>query len=143
MINNEMKIYSCGDSRSNNMKINILLYSIVFALSCSSIILGFRENFLIGLLLITTIGWLPFLMVGAIKYSLNRMKKNTIISLYFYDVDSFSKCDGIPNDKFILFGNNYGIVLADRRNEKESRSFIHNFESFYDILQYCEKHKIK
>lgn len=81
-------------------------------------------------------------MLFATKDSLKNIKNNKLISLYLYDIEDFSKLGGIPEGKFILFSNENGVVLAEKKYETESRAFSFGAKYFYQFEEYYDKHAV-
>ena len=80
------------------------------------------------------------LMLFAAVDSFKNIKLNKMISLYLYDIAEFAKIGSIPNDKFVLFSDESGVILAEKENENESRSFSFGTKYFYEFEKYYDKY---
>ena len=151
----ELKTYSCGSKNGRWAKINAIGYGIAFILFCSLHIMFFTinlhedktqpmifsEHLLAGITFSMILGWLTFLLFEMLKDTFYALKENKEITLYLYSFPEFIKLQKIPSDKFILFSDMDGIVLADKKHKKESKYFTFGVKSFYEFLDYYDKHK--
>lgn len=150
----KMTVWSCGNEKAKTAKINAIGHSICFLLLCVFHIITFLcnpyddkttpvtlgDHLLFGIMFLGLIGWLTALMFYAAKDSFEHIRKNKQISLYLYKIRDFAKIGEIPNDKFILFSDESGVVLADKQYEDESRYFTSGTKYFYEFEEYYEKH---
>ena len=96
-----------------------------------------------GMMFVCLLGWLTILMLFEAKSSFKDIKENKLISLYLYDIDDFAKIGEIPKDKFILFSNENGVVLADKQHENESRTFSFGAKYYHEFEEYYDKHAVE
>ena len=132
-----MTVWSGGSENAKTTKINTILEGICFIMLCILHVTAFicnlnddktipatlGDHMFFGMFFIVILGWLTVLMFFVTKNSFKDIKKNKLIPLYLYDIEDFAKIREIPEDKFILFSNEEGVVLADREFEDESRTF--------------------
>lgn len=151
----KMIVWSGGSEKAKTAKMNAIMYSICFAMLCILHILTFicdpndnktatlGDHILLGMMFVCLLGWLTALMLYAAINSFKNIKKNKLISLYLYDINTFAKIGGVPEDKFILFSDESGVVLADKEYEDESRSFAFGAKYFNQFKDYYEKHAVE
>lgn len=152
----EMTVWSGGNENAKNAKVNAIFYLFSFCLIILTIILSFvinpnddktvpvtiLDHLFFGFFMMFLLGWIAFLMFYGFKSELRNIRENKLISLYLYDLDSFSKMGGIPEEKFILFSDSNGIVLANKKHENESRAFSFGAKYFYEFEEYFDKKSI-
>ena len=149
---NRMTVWSGGSETAKDAKINALLafagfvlgvFFHVFMFVCNlnddKTPMSLAEHIFVGLFFLTLVGWITLLMFYSFKEELKNIKGNKLVDLYLYKINDFSKLGGIPEDKFILFSNESGVVLADKKNEIESRAFSFGIKYFYQFEDYCNK----
>lgn len=100
------------------------------------------EHISFGMMFVFLLGWLTVLMLFAARESFKDIKKNKLIPLYLYDIENFAKIGEIPEDKFILFSDENGVVLAEKQYKDESRTFSFGVKYFYEFEDYYEKHSV-
>ena len=148
----ELKTYSCESKDGREVKINAIGYGVVLILFCALQIMfftvedktqpiTFSEHLLVGITFSMILGWPTFCLFETLKDTFYALKENKEITLYLYSFPEFIKLEKIPSDKFILFSDTDGIVLADKNHKKESKYFTLRFRSFYEFLDYYDKHK--
>lgn len=150
----EMIVWSSGDKNATTSKIDVFCCSIAFIMLCVLHILFFTtnlhddynismtliEHFLYGLFGIGVLGWLTVLMLFGVRDSLQKIKMNKQISLFLYTIEEFATIGKIPEDKFVLFSDKNGVVLALKEYEKESRAFCFGVNDFYKFEEYYNKY---
>ena len=148
----KMTVWSGGNKNAKTAKQMVFVYSQVFI----ALFLFYMTTFIYSinkykngnqslvpniLLLVTytlIFGFIEKIMFTGVKDSLKDIKNNKLITLYLYTIDNFVRIGEIPEDKFILFLDERGVVLAEKRYEDESRSFSFGVNDF-DDFKYCEK----
>lgn len=152
-----MTVWCCGNEKAKTTKINTIGYSACFIMLCvlhieaficnpndnKNIPVTLGEHVLFGMMFVFLLGWLTVLMLFAAKSSFKDIKKNKLISLYLYDIENFAKIGEIPKDKFILFSNENGVVLADKKYEDESRIFSFGAKYFHEFEDYYNKRAVE
>ena len=68
--------------------------------------------------------------------SRSQVKTNKKIPLYLFPIEDFAKIGCIPADKFVLFSDKNGIVLAEKEYYKESTNFAWSAKRFSDFTNY-------
>ena len=153
----KMIIWSGGSENAKTTKINAIGYSICFILLCILHVISFicnpyddktipvtlETHIMFGMTLVCLLGWLTFLMLFAAINSFKDIKTNKLISLYLYRIKDFAKIGEIPEDKFILFSDNTGVVLADKKDRYESMTFSSGAKYFYEFEKYCDKNAVE
>lgn len=153
----KMRVWSGGSENAKTTKINAIGYGICFILLCSVHIISFtanmndnkttpvtlRTHIMTGMLFIGLLGWLTVLMFFAAKTSFKDIKTNKLISLYLYRIEDFARIGEIPEDKFILFSDNIGVVLADEKDRYESMIFCSGAKYFYEFEKYFDKNAVE
>lgn len=153
----KMIVWSGGSEKAKLTKINTIGYSACFIMLCvlhigaficnpndnKNIPVTLGEHVLYGMMFVFLLGWLTVLMLFAAKSSFKDIKKNKLISLYLYDIENFAKIGEIPKDKFILFSNENGVVLADKKYEDESRIFSFGAKYFHEFEDYYNKRAVE
>lgn len=153
----KMTVWSGGSENAKTTKTNAILTGICFIMLCILHVTAFicnpnddktipatiGDHMLFGMLFIVILGWLTVLMFFATKNSFKDIKKNKLIPLYLYDIEDFARIGEIPEDKFILFSNKNGVVLADREFEDESRTFSFGVKYYYQFEEYYDKHAVE
>lgn len=156
MINyKEIEVWSCGGKNATRRKCFIAAIMLVIALLSFVIVWLFVNPFmrfskfvdseladclLSGMFVITTIGWIEYLMIVSVIDSIQVIKRNKRIKLYIcYKNLSDSE---IPSDKIMLNKYDEGIILADKDYEKESMDFhlcMKGFAEYEQLYQNMEK----
>lgn len=153
----KMTVWSGGSENAKTTKTNAIGYSICFILLCVLHVISFICNpnddktvpvtlgthIMFGMMLVGLIGWLTVLMFFAAKSSFKDIKNNKLISLYLYKIEDFAKIGEIPEDKFILFSDNTGVVLADKKDRYESMTFSSGAKYFYEFEKYYDKNAVE
>ena len=158
----KMIVWSGGSEKAKTTKTNAIMYSITCVILCILHITFFTcspyDDKTIPVTLIDHLlfgGFFSLIFVIftfgsfiAAKDSFKNIKKNKLITLYLYDIEDFARIGEIPEDKFILFSDKNGVVLAEKEFEDESKTFsfeakyYHEFEEYYN-KQAVEKMEIK
>lgn len=58
------------------------------------------------------------------------IKNNKQILLQLYPIDEFYKLQNIPDNKFIIFADENGVVLGSTEFIKEAKNFTYSIKSF-------------
>ena len=152
-----MTVWSGGNENAKTAKTNAILEGICFIMLCILHVTAFicnpsdnktmhatlGDHISFGMFFIVSLGWLTVLMFFATKSSFKDIKKNKLIPLYLYDIEDFARIGEIPKDKFILFSNENGVVLADKEFEDESRIFSFGVKSYYEFEEYYHKNAVE
>lgn len=153
----KMTVWSGGNENAKTAKTNAILEGICFIMLCILHVTAFicnpndnktihatlGDHISFGMFFIVFLGWLTVLMFFATKSSFKDIKKNKLIPLYLYDIEDFARIGEIPKDKFILFSNENGVVLADKEFEDESRTFSFGVKSYYEFEEYYHKNAVE
>ena len=153
----KMTVWSGGSENAKTAKTNAILEGICFIMLCILRVTAFicnpndnktihatlGDHIFFGMFFIVFLGWLTVLMFFATKSSFKDIKKNKLIPLYLYDIEDFARIGEIPEDKFILFSNENGVVLADKEFKDESRTFSFGVKSYYEFEEYYHKNAIE
>lgn len=152
-----MVVWSGGSHKAKTAKINAICSGIASILLCIIHILAFVyipdakdnttqtlfDHMIFGIACLFFLGWLTLSMVYMTKESIEAIRNNKLISLYLYNMESFARIVFIPHDKFILFADDCGVVLADRKYIDESKYFCFGVKYFYKFEDYYEKHAVE
>lgn len=134
-------VWSGGSKNAKTAKINTIMSGIAFLiLICLHIITivraflihDFNEIFM-AIFLLFIVDWITALMLFSYLDSRNQVKTNKKIPLYLFPIDDFAKIGCIPANKFVLFSDKNGIVLAEKKYYKESTNFAWSAKSFSDF----------
>lgn len=153
----KMTVWSGGSENAKTTKTNTILEGICFIMLCVLHVTAFicnpnddktipvtlGDHMFFGMFFVVLLGWLTVLMFFATKSSFKDIKKNKLIPLYLYEIKEFAKIGEIPEDKFILFSDERGIVLADKKYEDESETFSFGTKYFYEFEEYYEKNAVE
>lgn len=153
----KMTVWSGGSENAKTTKTNTVLEGICFIVLCILHVTAFicnpnddktipatlGDHMFFGMFFVVLLGWMTVLMFFATKSSYKDIKKNKLISLYLYDIEDFARIGEIPEDKFILFSNENGVVLADREFEDESRTFSFGVKYYHQFKEYYDKHAVE
>lgn len=137
-------VWSGSSKNAKTAKINAWMSGITFLILMLLHIVTIVRAFLIrdfdaiftALILIFTIGWITTLMLFSYLDSRSQVKTNKKIPLYLFPIDDFAKIGCIPADKFVLFSDKNGIVLAEKEYCKESTNFAWSAKRFSDFTNY-------
>lgn len=97
-------------------------------------------SFFLGLLGVICLSTATTLL--EIKKLFKRIKSNKMIPLYLFDINEFIKIGKIPEDKFILFSDKTGAVLAMKKYETESKNFCNSVRHFYEFKDYYYRNAV-
>lgn len=150
----KMTVWSGGSKKAKTTKTNTIMYSIMFVMLCilhitvfvcnpyddKTIPVTIIDHLLFGGLLSLIFGIFTFGSFILAKDSFKDIKKNKLIPLYLYDIEDFAKIGEIPEDKFILFSDKRGVVLAEKEFEDESRIFSFGTKYYYEFEEYYDKY---
>lgn len=153
----KMIVWSGGSEKAKTTKMNMVGYSTCFIMLCILHIMTFicnpnddktisatlYEHILFGMMFVCLLGWLTVLMLFASICSFKDINKNKLIPLYLYNIEDFAKIGGIAEDKFLLFSDNNGVVLANKQYEDESKIFSFGAKYFHEFEDYYEKHAVE
>lgn len=153
----KMTVWSGGSENAKTTKTNAILEGMCFIMLCILHVTAFIYNpnddktihatlgdhMLFGMFFIVIVGWSTVLMFFAAKSSFKDIKKNKLIPLYLYDIEDFARIGEIPEDKFILFSDENGVVLADKEFEDESRTFSFEAKYYYEFKEYYHKNAVE
>lgn len=137
-------VWSGGSKNAKIAKINAIMSCITFLILMLLHIITIVRAFSIhdvdaiftAIILLFTLGWITALMLFSYLDSRNQVKTNKKIPLYLFPIDNFAKIGCIPADKFVLFSDKNGIVLAEKEYYKESTNFAWSAKSFSDFTNY-------
>ena len=153
----KMIVWSGGSKNARTTKTNAILEGICFIMLCILHVTAFicnlnddktihatlGDHMFFGMFFIVLLGWLTVLMFFMTKSSFKDIKKNKLIPLYLYDIEDFARIGEIPEDKFILFSDKNGVVLADKEFEDESRTFSFGAKYYYEFKKYYHKNAVE
>ena len=138
-----MTVWSCGSKNALPDKISIIFGIIFILVVCGLCIHSIIHNLFLGLSLLLLFGWIPFGALLMIKGTLRHIKQNKLITLHLFQISAFIKLNTIPEDMFILFSDNNGAVLAEKKYEEESRYFSEGYTYFHEFEDYYDNHAVK
>lgn len=147
----KMLVWSNGNKSVATEKTKILLYSISFIMFCVLYTKTFifnsdsvsLEYIMFGIIGVCLLGISATLTVLEIKKSYKNIKNNKLICIDMYKIEDFAKIGKFPEDKFILFSDEKGIVLAEKKFKEESIVFSHGIKHFSDFEKYYDKYAIE
>ena len=137
-------VWSGGSKNAKTAKINAVMSGITLLLLISLHIITIVRAFLIhdfdaiftAIILLFTVGWITALMLFSYLDSRSQVKTNKKIPLYLFPIDDFAKIGCIPENKFVLFSDKNGIVLAENKYRKESKDFAWSAKRFANFTNY-------
>lgn len=137
-------VWSGGSKHAKTAKINAWMSGITFLILTLLHIITIVRAFLIhdvdtiftAIILLFTLGWITALMLFSYLDSRSQVKTNKKIPLYLFPINDFVKIGCIPADKFVLFSDKNGIVLAEKKYSKESKNFAWSAKRFSDFTNY-------
>lgn len=150
----KMMVWSCGNEKASVAKTDAILYGIAFTMFCVLHVLFFIsdmgnpdmtiwEHILCGLCFSCILGLFTYGLGYGVIDTLKHIKQNKLIPIYLYTVEEFIKLGDIPEDKFVLFSDETGTVLAEKEFEEESEYFCSGTKYFYVFEEYYEKHAVE
>lgn len=147
----KMMVWSTGSKSAMTEKIKIMLYSISFIMFFNLYIKTFifnldsisLEYIMFGIIDICLLGLVVALIIWRIKKLYRSIKNNKLICIYLYKIEEFAKIGKIPEDKFVLFSDKKGIVLAEKKFKEESIAFSHGNKNFNNFEKYYDKYAVE
>lgn len=142
-----MIVWSGGSEKAKTAKFGAIMYGLSFAILMTLHIMTITQAFIthdsdtitMATMLVFIVGWLTALMLFACIDSCKQVKANKKIPLYLFPINDFAKIGCIPDDKFILFSDKNGIVLAEKEYSRESKDFAFHAEQFTDFTHYNKR----
>ena len=152
-----MKVWCCGNEKAKTVKIEAIFGCIGCVLACvvhtmffvcnlhddKSIPMKLWEHLVSGIGFGAIMGLITFCLFAKTIDAFKNIKLNKIIPLYMYEINEFAKIGDIPDDKFILFSDKRGVVLALNKYNKESKIATEGVKYFYEFEDYYNKHAVE
>lgn len=152
MIYKKLDIWTAGDEKGKKSKIELFMFIIALLLFIMIDIIFFTSDKLFddtannpilchlfsGVFILIATGWLQFFIFYMCKDTIEIIRTNKKIPLYFYDITEFMRLNNLPDGQYVVFLDQNGAILAEKEFTKESDRFICTKKSFYEIKEYCE-----
>ena len=153
----EIEVWSAGNKSATSAKLDMFTGGIALAMLFTLHVAAFlvdplkingtagrvAEHILSGMFFVITLGWITLLVFFLFIDAAYNIKNNKRITLSLYSIQEFTKLGKLPEDKFVLFSDEYGIVLADKKVKKESKYFGSGLKRFSDFEYRCKKYAVK
>ena len=150
----KMIIWSAGNEKASIAKLEFILSVLASIICCGAHVLFFVANFhddksipmtiwdhiCCGMLFSVFMSLITLCVICSTIDTFKNIKLNKLIPIYLYEIDEFVKLGNIPEDKFVLFSDERGIVLAENKYKKESKYCCNNIKYFHEIEDYYEKY---
>lgn len=127
----KLEIWTCDDENATFTKLKILGYIFCSMIFIFMIIMSFfvdltndtvfKFDLVSGLIFSIITGWVPVIMILLAKKEYKMIALNKEIPLYLYKIEDFAKLGELPENKFVLFSDEHGIVLAENKYKIESK----------------------
>ena len=142
-----MTVWSGGSEKAKTAKIEAIMYGLTFLMLMTLHVITIAQAFLthsadtiiMAIMLACILCWLTALMLFACIDAYHQIKDNKKIPLYLFPIDDFATIGCIPDDKFILFSDKNGIVLAKKEYSRENKNFAFHAERFTDFTDYNKR----
>ena len=150
-----MKVWCCGNEKAKTAKTEVVLGCIGSTLLSILHIMFFVSDFGgdtplklwqhlgLGIGFSALMGIFTFGMFALTIESFKNIKLNKIIPFYMYEIKEFAKIGEIPEDKFVFFSDERGVVLALKEYEKESKICAKGAKYFHEFEDYYNKHAVE
>lgn len=152
-----MKVWCCGNEKAKTAKTEAVLGCIgcviasvahIMFFVCNlhddkSIPMKLWEHLASGIGFGVIMGLITFCLFAKTIDAFKSIKLNKIIPFYMYEIKEFAKMGEIPEDKFVFFSDERGVVLALKEYEKESKIAAEGVKYFHEFEDYYDKHAVE
>ena len=148
----EVTIWSGGNEKATTNKIytvayficavlflvvNVMMFFVGYESSESS--KSILSSILCGFVFFGITWWIPLGLFLLSKDEYLMIGLNKQVHLYLYTLEEFVKLGEIPQDKFVLFSDKSGVVLAETKYEKETKNCCNGVKYFHQFVDMFEK----